>query len=108
MNANYVNPDKELQAYIYQQVSELEPYLVPNTQVNVLVQNEAKEKSVRLSANVPEGVIEAEAASENLYEAISDAKKVLLYQIDEINNATDSLERDLKVRNFMTQSQWLH
>ena len=108
MNANYTNPDKELQAYIYQQVSELEPFLVPNTQVNVLVQNETKEKSVRLSANVPEGVIEAEAAGEDLYEVISDAKKVLLYQIDEINNATDSIERDMKVRNFTNGSQWLH
>ncbi len=108
MNANYTNPDKELQAYIYQQVSELEPFLVPNTQVNVLVQNETKEKSVRLSANVPEGVIEAEAAGEDLYAAISDAKKVLLYQIDEINNATDSIERDMKVRNATNGSQWLH
>ncbi len=108
MNPNYTNPDKELQAYIYQQVSELEPFLVPNTQVNVLVQNEKKEKTVKLSANIPEGVIEAEAASEDLYEAISDAKKVLLFQIDEINNETDSLERDIKVRSFMNKSQWLH
>ena len=108
MNANYTNPDKELQAYIYQQVSELEPYLVPNTQVNVLVQNEEKEKTVKLSANVPEGVIEAEAAGSDLYQAISDAKKVLLFQIDEINNSTDSMERDIKVRSFMNGSQWLH
>ncbi len=105
---NYVSPDKELQAYIYQQISELEPFLLPNTQVNVLVQNEKKAKSVKLSVSVPAGTLEAEAADKNIYKAIRDAKQVLLFQIDEINNETDSVERDLKVRTYMNGSHQLH
>ncbi len=108
---NYTNQDKELQAYIYQQIAELEPFLMPNTHVNVLVQNENKddkEKSVKLTISVPAGVIEAEAADQDIYKAISDAKKVLLFQIDEINSETDSAEREIKVRNFMYGSHRLH
>ncbi len=104
----FLNPDKELQAYIYQQISELEPFLLPNTQVKVLVQNEKPEKSVKLSVSVVGGTIEAVAADHDIYKAISDAKKVLLYQIDEINNEIDSNERDMKLKSLMYGSHQLH
>ena len=90
-------PDKELQAYIHQQISELEPYLLPNTFVNVLVHGEKKQKSVKFSASIAQGTIEAEVADTDIYKAVSDAKKVLLFQIDEITNEVESIEREQKL-----------
>ena len=103
-----IYPDKELQAYIYQQISEIEPFLIPNTQVAVVLQNEKKAKSVKLVASVPAGKIEVEAEHTDMYAAISEAKKFMLFQIDEINNSEDSLERDMKVRDFMHGHHQLH
>jgi ribosome-associated translation inhibitor RaiA len=118
--------DKELQAYIYQQVSEIEPYLVPNTQVAVLVQSiEEKAKStdemaakkvkvaqpkilVKLVASIAAGEIEAEGIDNDVYQAISNAKNYLIYQIEAINNSEDSEERDTKVRNLINGNYSVH
>ena len=118
--------DKELQAYIYQQVSEIEPYLVPNTQVAVLVQSiEEKAKSadevaakklkatppkilVKLVASIAAGKIEAEGIDVDVYQAISNAKNYLMFQIEAISNSEDSEERDTKVRNLINGNFLIH
>lgn len=118
--------DRELQAYIYQQVSEIEPYLVPNTQVAVVVQSVeeaakpadevAAQKTkpatpkilVKLVASIAAGKIEAEGIDNDIYQAISNAKTYLLYQIEAISNSEDSEERDMKVRNLINGNYLIH
>lgn len=157
---------KELQAHIYQQLFELESYLIPNTQVSVTVQEyrdpseikksletainkssssgievlDAKDsKSLKPSKNkkltqkvkkiklpkdihsekihflvklqilTANGPFDSEAMHEDIFKAVTDAKDILLYQLQFIREATeDNKAREKYIRDLQGSKLTIH
>ena len=111
--------DPELKAYIYQHLMDIQPYLVANAQVAVLVQRGAIDDSrsetgaedyvVRLSATLGEGRMEADGQDEDIYEAFNKAKKSMIHELSEIQNSMmDPAEREVEVRAALNGTYTLH
>lgn len=111
--------DPELKAYIYQHLMDIQPYLLANAQVAVLVQkaegdvseaeNDEPDYLVTLVATLNEGRMEAEGQHGDIYEAFNKAKEVMIHQLAEIQNSLmDPAEREVEVRAALNGTYTLH
>lgn len=111
--------DPELKAYIYQHLMDIQPYLLANAQVAVLVQraegetsqieNDEQDFLVTLVATLNEGRMEAEGQHEDIYEAFNKAKESMIHQLAEIQNSMmDPAEREVEVRAALNGTYTLH
>lgn len=122
--------DRELKAYIYQQLVELQPYLVTDSQMAVSVQqvvsknggNVAKfdpddthdspqpgDYLVKLTTTVDDGKLIAEGHGGNVYEAFGEAKTAMVSQLSQLQNAViDQNDRDEEVDSYLDGSRTLH
>jgi hypothetical protein len=121
------NVDPEVKSYIYQAISEFEPYCTPNTQVAVIAKDPLKlishfeatgeeydrtdlRKMYRISiALTEEGTkLEEEGLNENIYEAIREAKEKLLKVLVEIqDNIISNQDRAIQI-NSVRESGNVH
>lgn len=132
--ANLVNPavrliedSPEVKAYIYQQISEFEPFVTPETVVAVIsrdprklaIQLETEGKDIdpsklrkmhRMAIVLREGEthIQAEGLSEDIFEAIRIAKDKLLKRLAEIQDTVISQQDRQEQINFALQNPQLH
>ena len=111
--------DPELKAYIYQHLMDIQPYLLANAQVAVLVQraedelsqseNDEPDHVVTLVATLNEGRMEAEGQDADIYEAFNKAKEAMIHQLAEIQNSMmDPAEREVEVRAALNGTYTLH
>ncbi len=110
--------DPELKAYIYQHLMDIQPYLLANAQVAVLVtraddesqiENDGQDYLVTLVATLNEGRMEAEGQHEDIYEAFNKAKVTMIHQLAEIQNSMiDPAEREVEVRAALDGTYTLH
>lgn len=111
--------DPELKAYIYQHLMDIQPYLLANAQVAVLVQRAEADDShsedeetdflVTLVATLNEGRMEAEGQHGDIYEAFNKAKETMIHQLAEIQNSMmDPAEREVEVRAALNGTYTLH
>ncbi len=111
--------DPELKAYIYQHLMDIQPYLLANAQVAVLVTRPEDDEAdaetdepdylVTLVATVDEGRMEAEGQHGDIYEAFNKAKETMIHQLAEIQNSMmDPAEREVEVRAALNGTYTLH
>lgn len=110
--------DPELKAYIYQHLMDIQPYLLANAQVAVLVtraeedsqiENDDKDYLVTLVATLNDGRMEAEGQHGDIYEAFNKAKDTMIHQLAEIQNSMmDPAEREVEVRAALDGTYTLH
>ena len=104
--------DPELKAYIYQHLMDIQPYLLANAQVAVLVQraeDDATDYLVTLVATLNEGRMEAEGQHGDIYEAFNKAKETMIHQLAEVQNSMmDPAEREVEVRAALNGTYTLH
>jgi len=125
--------DRELKAFIYQQLTELQPYLIADSQMAVTVQQVAHvpayeldqqegpeipdENALKVGSYVVKFVttledehnLVAEGSSLNVYEAFESAKLAMMQQLTELQNALiDQAEREEEVESYLNGSRNLH
>ncbi len=120
--------DRELKAYIYQQLVELQPYLLADSQMAVTVQQVASENGgtaaerdprgepppagdylVQLTMTVEDGKLTAEGQGESVYEAFGEAKNVMVNQLSQLQNAViDQADRDQEIESYLDGSRTIH
>ena len=113
--------DPELKAYIYQHLMDLQPYLVNNAQIAVLVQRPTQldkeslsaehepEYLVTLTATLDEGKMEAEGYDDDIYQAFIKAKDQMIHHLAEVQNLMmDPAEREVEVRAALSGALTLH
>ena len=106
--------DLELKAYIYQQLIEVQPYLVADAQVAVIVEQvkaskKKKEFVVTLSTTIEEGRMETEGQDADIYQAFGKAKDLMVHQLAEIQNSMmDAAEREVEVRTALSGGFTIH
>jgi hypothetical protein len=110
-----IESDREFKAHIYQQLVDLQPFLSPDSQIAVLVQQDDEEEQedkgigLTLVATFGDYRLEAEGRDENAYKAFGIAKQKMLDQIDEYCNAAiDSSDRDEEIQNLMSGAGTIH
>lgn len=106
-----VETDREFKAHIYQQLVELQPYLNPDSQVAVLVQQDDSDQEyvLTLVTTMGEYRIESESKNADLYEAFGGAKRKMIQQLDEwFSVAVDTSERDERIQSLLEGGQLLH
>jgi ribosome-associated translation inhibitor RaiA len=132
--ANLLNPaielledSPEVKSYIYQQITEFEPYVTPDTVIAVVskdpvklaLQYEAEGKEIsnedlrshyRISITLKEGdaKIAAEGVDRNIYTAIRLAKDGLMKRLQEIqDNVESQKERNMAIHHAL-QNTMIH
>jgi ribosomal subunit interface protein len=107
--------DRELKAYIYQQLMDIQPYLVTNSQVAVTVslknKNSKKKKQflVTLNAKIENGEMAAEGQDGDVYQAFGKAKELMMLQLAELQNSLmDPAERELEVQTALAGGYTIH
>lgn len=117
LDQNPVENDREFKAHIYQQLTDLQPYLSAESQIAVLVSEEeadddeetGTEYVLTLVATFGEYRLEAEGRDTNLYEAFGLAKKAMLSQIEEwYSLAVDTTERDAQIQSVIEGGYMVH
>lgn len=110
-----VENDREFKAHIYQQLVDLQPFLSPDSQVAVLVQQDQDELededayALTLVATLGDYRLESEGRDADLYEAFSIAKRKMLQQLEEwYNAAIDSTERDEQINTLLDGGYTIH
>lgn len=110
-----IENDREFKAHIYQQLIDLQPFLSPDSQVAVLVQQEQDDVdehpvyALTLAASFGDYRLESEGRDADLYEAFSIAKRKMLQQLEEwYNAAVDTSERDAQINSLIEGGQTLH
>lgn len=121
------NVDPEVKSYIYQAISEFEPYCTPETQVAVISKDPLKlishfeatgeefdrtdlRKMYRISITLSEDgtKLEEEGLHESIYEAIRIAKEKLLKVLSEIqDNVISNQDRAIQI-NSVRESGSVH
>lgn len=122
-----IEKNPEVKAYIYQQISEFEPFVTPQTVIAVVardpkklaLQYEAEGKSFskkdlkklyRIAIVIQESgtSVEAEGVHQNIYEAIKMAKDELLTKLIVIQDSIVSHQERLTEINHYLQNPVLH
>lgn len=114
-----VEKDLEVKAYIYQQLVELQPYLLADSQVAVGIEEVrvatpgSKRKKVEylvtLTASIDEGEMEVEGQGADFYQAFAIAKDRMVHELAEIQDSlTDAGEREMIVRSAMNGGLTIH
>lgn len=115
----------EIQSFIYQQIAEFEPFITPETLVMVVtrdpnfIEDENSEEIIEVTEKYNHRIaivlkeddasIEAEAFHDNIYEAIKNAKEVLLQRLIEIQEEVqDPKERMKAIENAKSSNEQIH
>ncbi|HPI39193.1 MAG TPA: ribosome-associated translation inhibitor RaiA [Pseudobdellovibrionaceae bacterium] len=102
-----INADPELRSYIYQQLSELDPFVTPTTQILVLSKEPKNKSQHRLSIVMSENgtQIQAEATHKDIYHCVRQAKQKLFKQLVAIQDEVISnQERLIQIEMAGTQN----
>lgn len=122
------NIGPEVKSYIYQILSEFEPYTTPETKVAVIAKDpmvlfdpdktseewdsaEMLKRMYRISITLKEdgSKLEAEGVDADIFVALKKAKDNLLKTLVEIHDSiVDSKERNLAIHSALSGSQMLH
>ena len=93
IEGQYLENHPEIRAYIYQQLNDLAPFMLPETQTGIMIHKVKEEKTseqpgyvVKVFLQTGESQIAAHGEQDDLYEAIADAKTKLLSQMLEIQD----------------------
>lgn len=123
-----VETDRELKAYICQQLVELQPYLVADSQMAVTVQQvvskngetAVKEENddgtprpgdylVKLTTTVEDGKLMAEGHGGSVYDAFTEAKDEMVSLLSQLQNAViDQADRDEEIESYLDGSRTIH
>lgn len=132
--ANLLNPtirllqtDPDVKSYIYQQITDFEPYVTPQTLVAVLARDPRKlaiqletegreidpkdlKKMHRIAIVLREGdaSLEEEALHEDLYEAIREAKEKLIQKLAAIQDSVVTNQERIEQINSALQNTLIH
>lgn len=118
-----IENDREFKAHIYQQLVDLQPFLSPESQIAVLVQQDSDQDeaeahdhdqntqgyTLTLVATLGEYRLESEGHRSDLYEAFGIAKAKMREQLEELHSAAvDSAERDARIRMLLAGGYTVH
>jgi ribosome-associated translation inhibitor RaiA len=127
-STHHVEADRELKAYIYQQLVELQPYLIADSQMAVTVQQivPGKEEQpvaapenddtpqpgdylVKLVTTIEDGKLTAEGIGDDVYDAFCAAKGAMVEQLSQLQNALmDPSEREEEIQSYLDGSRTIH
>ena len=113
-NSTSVETDLELKAHIYQQLVDLQPYLAPESQIAVLVQQETDEDAMEehvltLVATLGDYRLETEGRDDNVYEAFSIAKRKMVEQLEDwYSSVIDNDDRDELIQSMIEGRHLVH
>jgi ribosome-associated translation inhibitor RaiA len=109
-----IEQNSEVKSFIYQQIVDLQPYLTPTSRVSVTSQiDEAdylaglppKVHHILISIQEDGARLEEEGSSENIFEAILEAKNKLLKKLGSIQDSVISQkDRLAQIRHFRTRT----
>ena len=119
--------DRELKAYIYQQLVDLQPYLVDDSQMSVTVQKIISNKGaasvevidktkpqpgdflVTLATSIEDVKISSEGHGRSVFDAFAVAKGTMLLQLNELQNIlADQSDRDEEIKSYLDGSRVIH
>ncbi len=119
--------DPDVKSYIYQQISEFEPYVTPQTLVSVVARDPRKlaiqletegreistqdlQKMHRIAVVLREGdaMIQEESLHIDLYEAIREAKDKLIRRLAEIQDTVITNQERMEQINSALQNTMVH
>lgn len=118
-----IDTDKDVQAYIYQQIAEFEAFVTPETLVMVLARDpqeitedfeadldQVNHRQHRIAIVLKEGdtTIESEARHNDIFEAIKTAKEQLIQQLVEIQNEVESPQDRMKAIQQARNTDQIH
>jgi len=92
--------EKEIAAYIQQQMVELTPHLVEKSALQIKLTQHKKGFEAELTAYQPEGEIQTVGYNEDIYHAIRNAKEGLLDYFVEFEDAMNPRQRDEKLKHL--------
>lgn len=121
-NQQLLDTDPEIKSYIYQQISEFQPFVTPETVVAVVAKDPRKlgselnipkeklKKMYRIAIVLREGdtEIQDEALEENVFLAIRAAKDKLLTRLASIQNEVQSESERMYQINMAIQNEQIH
>lgn len=121
-NQQLLDTDPEIKSYIYQQISEFQPFVTPETVVAVVAKDPRKlgveldipkeklKKMYRIAIVLREGdtEIQDEALEENVFLAIRAAKDKLLTRLASIQNEVQSESERVYQINMAIQNEQIH
>jgi ribosome-associated translation inhibitor RaiA len=99
INGQELETQPGLRAYLYQQLNELSPFMLPDSKAGALIKVSDKQVyRVTLFIQTGDGQLEAAGRSEDVYEAARNAKTLLLDQMSAIHDfIVSTRERDLEI-----------
>ena len=97
-NAQY--DQKELSAYIQQQMNELTPHLEPNSPIEIKLRKKDDGFEVEVTTDHLSGVVQTLGWNENIFHAIKSAKEGLLQYFAEVEDELNPNERDEKINHI--------
>lgn len=125
--AELIEKNLEVKSYIYQQITDFDPFVTPQTMVTVVARDPKKlalqyetegkdinpdnlKKLHRIAIILTEGEtkMEAEGVSENIYQAIHAAKSNLLQKLVAIHDSVISQQDRIIEINHFLQNRNLH
>jgi len=112
---NIENQAPEIRAFIYQQLSDLEPLMPTGTAVSVLVEDPAladktlkdPAKKVVIQLETSAGNLVVESANKDVYAAIASAKNDLETQLSTLQNIWGGDERNDQIDDII-EHRYLH
>ena len=126
-NQQFIDKDPEIKSFIYQQISEFQPFVTPQTVVAVIAKDPRKlapelelrgieisraqlKKMYRIAIILKEGEteIQEEALDENIFVAIRNAKDKLLQRLLVIQNDVLSESERVQQINLAIQNDQIH
>lgn len=90
--------EKEVTAYIQQQMVELTPHLKEKSALQVKLTKKKEGFEAELTAYQPEGEVQTVGFNKDVYHAIRNAKEGLLEYFVEFEEAMNPLEREEKIK----------
>jgi hypothetical protein len=113
------NLNPEVRAYIYQTVSEFEPFITPTTMISVIAKDlphsinqfsSRQDRPWRIAISLTEEgtTLQEEASDHNIYHAICKAKEKLLKTLEEIQDSVISNQDRTAMINNIRDSGTLH
>ena len=118
-----IESDKDVQSYIYQQITEFEQYVTPETLVLVVARdpyegfedeqpdqdrNSEVLYKIAIILKENEATIEAEATNTSIYDAIKQAKEQLINKLIEIQNEVESPQERLQAIQQASSNDQIH
>jgi ribosome-associated translation inhibitor RaiA len=102
-----IEPD--VQAYIYQAISEFQEFATPDTIISVKAKDHPTVHRISISLKEDGVEVEQEATHENIYEAIRLSKQKLIDTLAEMqNSAISSVDRNQEIQGALAGRPTLH